>query len=62
MQLWSIFQNDIVIVPLNYREGIFDIAVIKHLSECHFRKKITITVTEVVLIQVSFLKVDSKQK
>ena len=48
-------------MPANCRGKTLNTAVIKELSELHFRK-ITITVIELVFIQVFFLTVGSKQK
>ena len=48
-----VFQNTVVNVPHTFWEGTLNIATYK---------KITTTVTEVILIQASFLTIGSKQK
>ena len=62
LQLLGVFQNSVFNVPCNCWERTLSIALImlKYLSQW-FSRKVTITMTEVVLIQ-SFLTVCFKQK
>ena len=52
----------VVKMPRNYWERTLNIAVIKHFWNDTFEKKITITTTRNILIQLFSLTVDSKQK